>query len=149
MQSCKKLFLGSLKFSSEERLRVIYRNEDIEKVDIIGSVVSLLQKEKCLIFKLDDMTGIVECVQFKNENLDLDNESSNSCGENKNFLETLEPEKELKLGDIVNVRGKVKVYKCKLQITCNNVRIISDPNEIIFRVKEIKSIENYFSKKQN
>ncbi|RXG54137.1 hypothetical protein Avbf_12776 [Armadillidium vulgare] len=49
--SCKKVFLGSLKFSSEERLRVIYRNEDIEKVDIIGSVVSLLQKEKYLIFK--------------------------------------------------------------------------------------------------
>lgn len=141
-KSCTKLFLGDLEVDETEIF--FARNKEVSKVDVIGTVVRLHDCESLQKFDIDDGTGIIQCVKFhaddsEDECSSVDEEDTSSdedaLEELKDIL--IKPLSPLELGDLVNIRGYLNVYKQQPQIIAYTLRRVSDSNEEWFRIMEI------------
>lgn len=139
-----KCFLCELQVDSEKTFYV--GDKEIHRVDIIGTVVYLNHRENVTVFEIDDGTGIIQCVKFPSKDSSSHHQVKNdgkkriSCDKDplSDLHEMLlKPELPLKLGDLVNVRGHLNVFRERPQIIVNILRHVVDGNEEWFRVLEI------------
>lgn len=83
------------------------------------------------LFSVDDGTGIIHCAKFTTPEPESDYNHPQSQREKgpshslKNQLLSLAPpEIPLKLGDLVNVRGRLNIFRDQPQIIVNSLRIL-------------------------
>eukprot|EP00658_Telonema_sp_P-2_P020328 TRINITY_DN18040_c0_g1_i3.p1 TRINITY_DN18040_c0_g1~~TRINITY_DN18040_c0_g1_i3.p1 ORF type:complete len:267 (+),score=58.43 TRINITY_DN18040_c0_g1_i3:151-951(+) len=77
-------------------------------VEVLGVVVTIERKDKCVRFQIDDGSALVWCVRwFENGPLEWDDQM---------------------LGQLVSVRGRVGVYEGSRQVTVSSAQLEADPN---------------------
>lgn len=139
-----RLFLCELETEED---KFYLGEEEIVRVDIIGTVVYISQRERVITFQIDDGTGIIHCAKFISPESEGDcdhQDSQREKGPNyslKNLLLSFAaPENPLKLGDLVNVRGRLNIFRDQPQIIVNSLRHVHDVNEEWFRILEINAL---------
>ncbi|KAK7060071.1 hypothetical protein SK128_008485 [Halocaridina rubra] len=160
-----KFFLGHLEVD-EEKNEFYVGSQQVVKADVIGAVVSYVQKGNIKLFDLDDGTGKVSCIQFLQDEQQYENtwkqfmtyradctqqcqtgfeQSGKKNKKSSNVSSTLldilatgpyKPQS-LELGDFVNIRGRLQLFKEKPQIVVNQWRRIKDFNEYSFRIFQV------------
>ncbi|XP_050692405.1 uncharacterized protein LOC126983615 [Eriocheir sinensis] len=154
---CRKALLGELK---EEGGTFYLRGKRITYIDIIGTVISILNKAKRTVLEVDDNTAIIRCVTFDSDDEEVSCETNSEDSEDaavpdglpRRLWEQDKPEtpseffmrlagrrRPIKLGDLVNVTGRLNVFYDRWQIiTCSVVRV-KDCNAEWFRIREIEA----------
>lgn len=139
-----KLYLCELEVDKAEE-KFYVGDTQVHRVDIIGTIVYLSLRERATIFKLDDSTGMIQCTQFPEYTNPYQDQSVATSEENaldKIFLSVITPKRELGLGDLVNIKGRLNIFRDEPQIIVNNIRYISNVNEEWFRWREIAAVRS-------
>ncbi|KAI8998329.1 hypothetical protein BC832DRAFT_594939 [Gaertneriomyces semiglobifer] len=90
----------------------LYDTHPIRKVNVMGVVTGIEETSRCLRYIVDDGTGSVPCVKWKDAN------HTQSAGAGRDAV---------KLGMLVNVRGRVTEWR-EREIMVNSLVIERDPN---------------------
>ncbi|XP_077983171.1 CST complex subunit STN1-like [Glandiceps talaboti] len=119
-----------------------YKNHPIWKVDVVGLVVRVMERASLFHYGLDDGTGVIDCCCWKPKEESVQDEleahlrGGGSRTESTSFLKELEDaarESQVKqlqayqLGDLVHVRGRLKVFRGKREISASYYAKIEDP----------------------
>lgn len=154
---CRKALLGELK---EEGGTFYLRGKRITHIDIIGTVISILHKAKRTVLEVDDNTAIIQCVTFDSDDEEVSSETNSEDSEDaavpdglpRRLWEEDKPEtpseffmrlagrrRPIKLGDLVNVTGRLNVFYDRWQIITCSVVHVKDCNAEWFRIREIEA----------
>lgn len=116
-------------------------DKEVSRVDVIGTVVYFSHRERVETFEIDDGTGIIQCAKFTDVEVgqqDGKSVASHADDPLKDLHHILiKPDFPLKLGDLVNIRGHLNVFRERPQLIVNSLRRVADINEEWFRVLEI------------
>lgn len=150
-QTYNKLYICDILSSKEHPMfpgAYMYGSHPIYKADVIGLVVSVDQNSKCFIYGIDDGTGVIECSCWKMSF------SDQYCESVMQSLNSLPPQLVRKyksidksdnidgysLGSVINIRGKINVFRNKKQIVASYHGLVNDPNMEIFRMTELPNL---------
>ncbi|KAL5009636.1 hypothetical protein ScPMuIL_011941 [Solemya velum] len=127
-----------------------YKNHPVYKVDILGIVVRVDEKSKCYIYAVDDGTGVVSCTCWK---IPIQGWLEFNGGDEhkyKDLPETLQQRardlskessiESYNLGDLVQMKGKIKVFRSRKEISVSNHCKITDPMFEAARMSELPKI---------
>ncbi|XP_072883192.1 CST complex subunit STN1 isoform X2 [Hemitrygon akajei] len=110
-----------------------YKTHPISKVDILGTVVQRQEKERCCIFGVDDGTGVISCLWWKKQTpVEITKPASSSKGldllDQLSRITRLEHgNSRLDLGDVVQVRGRIRDYRERREISSTSITKLVDP----------------------
>lgn len=110
-----------------------YGTHPISRVDILGTVVQRLEKEKFYAFGVDDGTGVISCVYWKKQMPAQVTKTASPPGglnlrQQLSRLAGLEEDKRrVELGDVVRVRGRVREYREQREVSSISLVKVSDP----------------------
>ncbi|XP_041376809.1 CST complex subunit STN1-like [Gigantopelta aegis] len=121
-----------------------YKNHPIYKVDVLGTVVRVEQRSKCFVYAVDDGTGVISCSCWKNN----DDNTSDIVKRFQKLPPSLlakvdsilsdELENEgYQLGDLLNVRGKIKVFRDMKEISASYHSKVANPVAEVMRMTEL------------
>lgn len=129
-----------------------YGNHPVLRVDLMGVIVKVIRRQHIIIYSVDDGTGVINCVYW----LPTDTDASRGKHElqylqavlSGMLLETvrqLEEEMEmlsigLDLGDLVQIRGKLKCYQDMNQVVAKYIRKVTKPMEEVTRMMELPQL---------
>ncbi|XP_070205025.1 CST complex subunit STN1-like [Littorina saxatilis] len=124
-----------------------YKNHPIYKVDVMGVVVRKDDRQKLFLYSVDDGTGVVNCCCWKYHFWNND-EQGNTAGfspELCSLLESLEKERKeevgaYELGDLVHVRGKLKLFRDMMEIVAHYHCKIDNPQSQVTRMLELPNL---------
>lgn len=162
--SCRKVLLGEL---TEKDGTFHLRGKRITHVDIIGTVMNIVEKSQHTVMEVDDNTAAIQCMTF-NTNKEQSDKKTDSVAKDEDEAEDLAkptglaqclwqnyetqetPEAFLKRlagrqrrpvrrGDLVNVTGRLGVFCNRWQIITSSVAHVDDCNAEWFRVREIEA----------
>ncbi|XP_041456961.1 CST complex subunit STN1-like isoform X2 [Lytechinus variegatus] len=116
-----------------------YKNHPIYRVDVMGIVVSIAEKERFFNYAVDDGTGVIQCCCWKPKR---DERSHNihqtSIGDAEGELaaslfkrmedSTQEVLTSYELGDLIHVRGRLKLFRGNIEVSASYFRKIQDPS---------------------
>ncbi|CAH1800441.1 unnamed protein product, partial [Owenia fusiformis] len=112
----------------------LFKNHPIVKVDIQGTVVSIIEKTKFTSYGVDDSTGVINCCCWNNADditdLDTSDPLSNIL---RDSLRDIPGISNVKLGDTLNVKGKLKVFRDRREISSSDsqcYKVLSFDEEI-------------------
>ncbi|XP_001368948.2 CST complex subunit STN1 isoform X1 [Monodelphis domestica] len=128
-----------------------YNGHPIKQVDILGTVVGVKEKESFYSYGVDDSTGVINCICWKNSQdtkpFPAKFSSSVSGGQSLTSLlrklqETTEKKTKLEIGDIIRMRGYIRVYREQREIHATTYYKVDDPvwNVQIARMLELPDI---------
>eukprot|EP00062_Callorhinchus_milii_P025044 gi/632985596/ref/XP_007909771.1/ PREDICTED: CST complex subunit STN1 [Callorhinchus milii] len=112
-----------------------YRSRPISKVDVLGIVVQKQEKERFYRYGVDDGTGVITCVCWKQGQVLAATEPggcshSHSGGGLEAGLRRLrhraEQDSHLELGDVISARGRIKVFRDEREINCSLYNRVAD-----------------------
>ncbi|XP_044294112.1 CST complex subunit STN1 isoform X2 [Varanus komodoensis] len=115
-----------------------YNQHPIRQVDILGTVVLTKEQESFYIYGVDDGTGVISCMCWKNtltEKKSLsDFESHSSTSGALDLIEQIrkmqvavQQKTRLEIGDLVRVRGCIRIYRQQREIKAFMYYKINDP----------------------
>ncbi|XP_018606373.2 CST complex subunit STN1 [Scleropages formosus] len=118
-----------------------YKNHPIVKVDVLGTVVYKREREDFFCYGVDDGTGVISCLCWKDEKWREPTESGSSRNTlllmGHGFFCPAEQLKKLKqaqqliscleLGDLLRVRGSVKMSRQQREIKASCYYKVNDP----------------------
>lgn len=160
---CRKALLGELK---EEGGAFFLRGKRITHIDIIGTVLSIQQKNKRTVMEVDDNTAIIQCITFHSDNQQASKDTSSMAEGVAGVEDVARPdglargvwEDDSKLessgaffrrlagrrrpvshGELVNVTGRLTVFYNRWQIITSTVVRVDDCNAEWFRIREIEA----------
>uniref|UniRef100_A0A8C6ILQ1 CST complex subunit STN1 n=1 Tax=Mus spicilegus TaxID=10103 RepID=A0A8C6ILQ1_MUSSI len=128
-----------------------YNGHPIRRVDIMGAVISVKERETFYSYGVDDATGVINCVCWKK----LSNAESSSdpailstarelsmTSQLKKLQETIEQKTRIGIGDIIRVRGSVRMFREEREICANIYYKVDDPvwNMQIARMLELPKL---------
>ncbi|XP_076982046.1 CST complex subunit STN1 [Tamandua tetradactyla] len=140
-----------LKASREVPGIYFYNGHPIKQVDVLGTVISVKEKDALYIYGVDDSTGVINCICWKK----LSNAESSSAtvpssaardlsliSQFKKLQETTEQRTKLEIGDIIQIRGYVRTYREEREIHATVYYKVDDPlwNIQIARMRELPNI---------
>ncbi|XP_012396924.1 CST complex subunit STN1 isoform X2 [Sarcophilus harrisii] len=126
-----------------------YNGHPIRQVDILGTVVGVRERESFYSYGVDDSTGVINCICWKSSQ---GTKSSTVCssmagGQNLTSLfrklqESIDKKTKLEIGDVVRMRGYVRVYREQREIHASLYYKVDDPvwNVQIARMLELPDI---------
>lgn len=123
-----------------------YKNHPVLKVDVMGMVVRVEEREKLNIYAVDDGTGVINCCCWKNEAMNslVDTHVPGLSDCVKGAQEHDEASLDCQLGDLLHVRGKIKVFRDMKQISASFFSVIQDPNQEVARILELPKLYQEF-----
>lgn len=140
-----------------------YNSHPVSKVDILGTVVLTREKDNFYIYGVDDGTGVISCTCWKNTRLyeGLPSVPGTSAHQaiagGLNIAEQLRKLQEheqknvkLDIGDIIQVRGHIKVFRGQREIVAQSYSKVDDPVFAvqIARMLEVPSLyRNFYDKR--
>ncbi|KAK9981386.1 hypothetical protein ABG768_000924 [Culter alburnus] len=116
-----------------------YKNHPLFQVDVLGTVVYKRERDDFYCYGVDDSTGVINCLCWKDEKWKDQGEpikyrdpSGSSRGFNiedelKRLKEAERKSTVLEIGDLLRVRGTVKTSRDAREIKANSFYKVSDP----------------------
>lgn len=113
-----------------------YKNHPIYRVDIMGLVVSVAEREKFFSYAVDDGTGVIQCCCWKPKSgqdvADIPHSTSADSELAASLFKRMEDaDEELRtpyeLGDLIHVRGRLKMFRGRIEVSASYYRRIQDP----------------------
>ncbi|XP_071509196.1 CST complex subunit STN1-like [Diadema antillarum] len=116
-----------------------YKNHPIYRVDIMGLVVSVAEREKFFHYAVDDGTGVIQTTCWKPKRDAVTREMphpvtpGDAASELVASLQTrrMEADEEMvtpfELGDLIHVRGRIKIFRGNIEVSASFFRRIKDP----------------------
>lgn len=117
-----------------------YKLHPIFKVDLLGTVVCKREREDFFCYGVDDGTGVINCLcwkdeQWKDHSAPVDGSKSqvpsrggfNPAEQLKKLLHTQRCSSHLDIGDLLRVRGPVKMSRGQREIMASTYYKVSDP----------------------
>ncbi|XP_027707217.1 CST complex subunit STN1 isoform X2 [Vombatus ursinus] len=139
----------SIKESQQAPGVFFYNGHPIKQVDVLGTVVGVRERESFYSYGVDDSTGVINCICWKSSQ---DTKSSSVCssmagGQSlpslfRKLQETRDKKTKLEIGDVVRMRGYVRVYREQREIHASTYYKVDDPvwNVQIARMLELPDI---------
>lgn len=128
-----------------------YNGHPIRRVDIMGAVISVKEKETFYSYGVDDATGVINCVCWKK--LSTTESSSDPAilstarelsmtSQLKKLQETIEQKTKIGIGDVIRVRGYVRMFRGEREISASIYYKVDDPvwNMQIARMLELPEL---------
>ncbi|XP_038965027.1 CST complex subunit STN1 isoform X4 [Rattus norvegicus] len=128
-----------------------YNGHPIRRVDIMGAVISVKERETFYSYGVDDATGVINCVCWKRPSnaesssdpaiLSTSRELS-MTSQLKKLQETIEQKTKIGIGDIIRVRGYVRMFREEREICATIYYKVDDPvwNMQIARMLELPEL---------
>lgn len=128
-----------------------YNGHPIRRVDIMGAVISVKERETFYSYGVDDATGVINCVCWKRPSnaesssdpaiLSTSRELS-MTSQLKKLQETIEQKTKIWIGDIIRVRGYVRMFREEREICATIYYKVDDPvwNMQIARMLELPEL---------
>ncbi|NWZ63994.1 STN1 protein, partial [Acrocephalus arundinaceus] len=112
-----------------------YNGHPIRQVDVVGIVVQKKEQDAFYNCGVDDSTGVINCVFWKNpmvpETLLSGHPSTSSSlsvfEQMKKLQETVSQKTKLEIGDVVRVRGHIRTYRQQREIQASCFYKVDDP----------------------
>lgn len=113
-----------------------YNGHPIRRVDIMGTVVGVREKDAFYSYAVDDATGVINCTCWKrlsNTESPSDPAAPSSARELsmtsqfKKLQETIEQKTKIELGDVIHVRGYVRMFREQREIGATLYYKVDDP----------------------
>lgn len=128
-----------------------YNGHPIRRVDVMGAVISVKERETFYSYGVDDATGVINCVCWKRPSsaesssdpaiLSTSRELS-MTSQLKKLQETIEQKTKIGIGDIIRVRGYVRMFREEREICATIYYKVDDPvwNMQIARMLELPEL---------
>ncbi|XP_032219601.2 CST complex subunit STN1 isoform X2 [Nematostella vectensis] len=101
------------------------------RVEIVGYVISLHERERLITYGVDDGSGSIDCCQWQKDDPDEDRIT-------------------LELGELICVQGKITAFREKRQITVDFIYPLEDKNsEVLFWLDVLHLRKTVYSKPFN
>lgn len=127
-----------------------YNGHPIKQVDILGTIIGVREKDAFYSYGVDDSTGVINCICWKS----LNNTKSSSAtaapsarelsltSQLKKLQETTAQRAKLEIGDIIRVRGHIRMFRGEREIHATTYYKVDDPvcNVQIARMLELPAI---------
>ncbi|XP_052774308.1 CST complex subunit STN1-like isoform X2 [Mya arenaria] len=124
-----------------------YKNHPVYKVDIIGTIVKRVEQAKCFVYAVDDGTGVILCCIWKQpfDNYKTHIQRGSLPGPLQEKLAALEAQESsqehgYQFGDLVHAKGKLKIFREKMEVVAIYHSRIEDPNIHVFRIHELPRV---------
>ncbi|XP_074540324.1 CST complex subunit STN1 isoform X2 [Halichoeres trimaculatus] len=117
-----------------------YNSHPVFKVDVLGTVVSKRERDDFFCYGVDDGTGVINCLCWKNDLLKEEGDPTklgkHTDGAQAGFNPEAELEKlrraqqsrcHLEIGELLRVRGSVKTARLQREITASVYYKVNDP----------------------
>lgn len=114
----------------------IYNGHPIRRVDIMGTVVGVRERDAFYSYAVDDATGVINCTCWKR----LSNTESSSdpaapstarelsmTSQLKKLQETIKQKTKIEIGDVIHVRGSVRMFREQREISAALYYKVDDP----------------------
>ncbi|NXX76421.1 STN1 protein, partial [Urocolius indicus] len=112
-----------------------YNGHPVRQVDVVGVVVQMKEREAFYNYGVDDSTGVINCVCWKNPM--MAETSLSGCPSTSFSLTVLEQMKKLRemvsqktkleIGDVVRIRGPIRIYREQREIQASCFYKVDDP----------------------
>ncbi|NWH27669.1 STN1 protein, partial [Grus americana] len=112
-----------------------YNGRPVRQVDVVGIVVQMKERDAFYNYGVDDSTGVINCICWKNPM--VAETSLSGCPSTPNSLTVLEQMKklqemvsqktQLEIGDVVRVRGHIRTYRQQREIQASCFYKVDDP----------------------
>ncbi|NXK46611.1 STN1 protein, partial [Chauna torquata] len=112
-----------------------YNGRPVRQVDVVGIVVQTKERDAFYSYGVDDSTGVINCVCWKNPM--VAERSLPGCPSTPSSLKVLEQMKKLQemvsqkskleIGDVVRVRGYIRTYRQQREIQASCFYKVDDP----------------------
>ncbi|CAO2585793.1 CST complex subunit STN1 [Lemmus lemmus] len=111
-----------------------YNGHPIRRVDIMGTVIGVRERDAFYSYGVDDATGVINCTCWKR----LSNTESSSAAPStarelsmtsqlKKLQETIEQKTKIEIGDVIHVRGYVRMFREQREICATLYYKVDDP----------------------
>ncbi|NXQ37144.1 STN1 protein, partial [Alaudala cheleensis] len=112
-----------------------YNGHPVRQVDVVGTVVQTKERDAFFNCGVDDSTGVINCVCWKNPMVagtplsgHPSTPSSFSVLEQmKKLQETISQKTKVEIGDVVRVRGHIRTYRQQREIQASCFYKVDDP----------------------
>ncbi|XP_040293159.1 CST complex subunit STN1 isoform X1 [Bufo bufo] len=113
-----------------------YKGHPIKQVDILGTVVSVREKEAFYSYGVDDSTGVINCTCWKSsgpkclsssENQKSSSEAKDLDGLMQELYREESGRAKMEIGDIIRVRGYIKVFRNQREVVASTFYKVDDP----------------------
>ncbi|NWT88298.1 STN1 protein, partial [Lanius ludovicianus] len=112
-----------------------YNGHPVRQVDIVGIVVQTKERETFYNYGVDDSTGVINCVCWKNPKVaetPLSGHPSTPSSltvfeQMKKLQEIVSQKTKLEIGDVVRVRGHIRTYRQQREIQASCFYKVDDP----------------------
>uniref|UniRef100_A0A8C5TIK0 CST complex subunit STN1 n=1 Tax=Malurus cyaneus samueli TaxID=2593467 RepID=A0A8C5TIK0_9PASS len=112
-----------------------YNGHPVRQVDVVGIVVQRKERDAFYNYGVDDSTGVINCVCWKNPMVaetPLSGHTSTPSSltvfeQMKKLQETVSQKTKLEIGDIVRVRGHIRTYRQQREIQASCYYKVDDP----------------------
>ncbi|XP_042711140.1 CST complex subunit STN1 isoform X3 [Chrysemys picta bellii] len=111
-----------------------YNGHPIRQVDVVGTVVLTKERDAFYNYGVDDSTGVINCICWKNPReaekpfSGLGTSCSSDLVEQmKKLQEEVLQKTKLEIGDVVRVRGHIRIYREQREIQASIYYKVDDP----------------------
>ncbi|KAM9325057.1 CST complex subunit STN1 [Gastrophryne carolinensis] len=112
-----------------------YKNHPIKQVDLLGTVVSVKEKEAFYSYGVDDSTGVISCTCWKIPPPPGISSAARGSTAGANDLDGLmqelykqeSREAKMEIGDVIRVRGYIKVFRQQREVVASAFYKVDDP----------------------
>ncbi|NXP19867.1 STN1 protein, partial [Scytalopus superciliaris] len=133
-----RLYIKDIKEMRESRQVpgiFFYNGHPVRQVDVVGIVVHRKERDAFYNYGVDDSTGVINCVCWKNPMVaetPLSGHPSTSSSlpvfeQMKKLQERVSQKTKLELGDVVRVRGHIRTYRQQREIQASCFYKVDDP----------------------
>ncbi|XP_036684605.1 CST complex subunit STN1 isoform X4 [Balaenoptera musculus] len=125
-----------------------YSGHPIKQVDILGTVIGVRERDAFYSYGVDDSTGVINCICWKKLNNTKSSSAAPSARELsltsqlKKLQETIAQRTKVEIGDIIRIRGHIRMYRGEREIRATAYYKVDDPvcNIQIARMLELPAI---------
>ncbi|NXA19208.1 STN1 protein, partial [Ibidorhyncha struthersii] len=112
-----------------------YNGHPVRQVDVVGIVVQMKERDAFYNYGVDDSTGVINCVCWKNPMVaetSLSGRPSTPSSltvleQMKKLQEMVSQKTKLEIGDVVRVRGHIRTYRQQREIQASCFYKVDDP----------------------
>ncbi|XP_075830458.1 CST complex subunit STN1 isoform X2 [Microtus pennsylvanicus] len=111
-----------------------YNGHPIRRVDIMGTVVGVREKDALYSYAVDDATGVINCTCWKRSSSTESPPAApssarelNMTSQLKKLQETIEQKTKIEIGDVIRVRGSVRMFREQREISATLYYKVDDP----------------------
>ncbi|NXG37287.1 STN1 protein, partial [Dromaius novaehollandiae] len=112
-----------------------YNGRPVRQVDVVGIVVQTKERDAFYNYGVDDSTGVINCVCWKNpmgaerplSACPSTPSSLNVLEQMKKLQEMVSEKTKLEIGDVVRVRGHIRIYRQQREIQASSFYKVDDP----------------------